>query len=250
MWKAFAFRRTCKLSPSRKMRSAAVLLALGSLSAFNIEASTIPLLVAVGDNLGDPTDVPLRFAELDAQRVQELFVEVGGVSPERAYLVVNQPAPIVRQKLAEVAGRIAELTSAGSDVVLVLYVSAHAKAGEIHLSGTHLSLAELREFAGNTKARVRVLFIDACDSGAIARQKGATAGPEYEVSLEAMPLRGQVMISSSGPAEPSQEWGSLKGSLFTYHLLAGLRGDADADGDAHATVSEADPYAGRRAVLE
>ncbi len=228
----------------------ALLLALGLLSATNLEARTIPLLVAIGDNLGDPTDLPLRFAVLDAQRIQELFVDIGGVSPERAYLVVNQPAPIVRQKLAEVAGRIAELTTAGNDVVLTLYVSAHAKAGELHLSGTHLSLAELREFAANSKARVRVLFVDACDSGAIARQKGATAGPEYEVSLETMPLRGQVMISSSGPAEPSQEWGSLKGSLFTHHLLAGLRGDADADGDGNVTFSEAYAYAYRRTVAE
>jgi hypothetical protein len=65
-----------------------------------------------------------------------------------------------------------------------------------------------------------------------------------------VPLKGQVTISSSGPAEPSQEWDSLGGSLFTHHLLTGLRGDADADSDGKVTLSEAYAYAYRRTVVE
>jgi hypothetical protein len=111
-------------------------------------------------------------------------------------------------------------------------------------------LERLRALAEQTAARVRVLILDACDSGTAARPKGGVLGPEYEVSLEKLPLEGTVVITSSGPAEPSQEWGSLGGSLFTHHLLTGLRGDADADGDGRVTLAEAYAYSYRRTVLE
>jgi hypothetical protein len=57
-----------------------------------------------------------------------------------------------------------------------------------------------------------------------------------------------VVISSSGPGESSEEWDSLEGSLFTHHLLTGLRGDADAEGDGKVSLSEAYGYAFRRTV--
>jgi hypothetical protein len=213
-------------------------------------AESARVLVAIGANWGDPDDEPLSFAERDAESVRELFVEIGNVLPERAYLVLNRPAATVREKLAEVSGRIAELTASGKEVVLIVYVSAHARNGVIHLSGTHLPLAELRDYAHQSHASLRLVVVDACDSGAIARGKGGVPGAEYQVVLDQTPLSGQVLISSSGPAEVSQELDALGGSLFTHHLLTGLRGDADADGDGAVTLSEAYSYAYRRTVLD
>jgi hypothetical protein len=227
-------------------------LLLGALWAFPLAASAGPpqvrLLVAIGSNLGDPDDAPLRFADADARRVAALLTELGGVSSDRAYVVVNQPAPAVRERLAEVSGRIAELAAAGQDVMLLLYVSAHAEAGVLHLAGTYLPLSELSDYARSTRARLRLLVVDSCDSGALARRKGGSPAPEYEVDLEKLPLHGQVVISSSGPVEASQEWDSLAGSLFTHHWLTGLRGDADAQGDGQVTLAEAYAYAYRRTV--
>lgn len=211
-------------------------------------AATVRLLVSIGANVGDPDDAVLSFADDDAERVRQLFVELGGVRADRAYLIVEQPAPVVRQKLAEVAGRIAELRAAGDDVVLIIYASAHAKGGVLHLAGTHLPLAELRDSARQAGARLSILLVDACESGTLARRKGGSAGPEFAVSLEHLPLHGQVMISSSGPGESSEEWDSLRGSLFTHHLLTGLRGDADVEGDGKVSLAEAYAYAYRRTV--
>jgi hypothetical protein len=207
-------------------------------------------LFAVGNNIGDPEDIPLIFAGEDARRVAALFKDVGEVSSDRAYLLIDQPVTVLREQFAELAGRIAELARNGNNVELVLYVSAHARAGVLHLHGGHFTLAQLREMAEHTAARVRVLVIDACDSGAAVRPKGGSLGPEYEVQLEQLPLGGTVIISSSGPAEPSQEWDSLGGSLFTHHLLTGLRGDADTDHDGRVTLAEAYAYTYRRTVLE
>lgn len=211
-------------------------------------AETVRLLLSIGANVGDPDDAVLRFADDDAARMRQLFVELGGVRADRASVLVDATAESVRQKLAEVAGRIAELRGGGHDPVLVLYVSSHAKAGVLHLSGTHLPLAELRDSARKAGARLTLMVVDACESGTLAQKKGGKAAPAYDVSLEKLPLHGQVVISSSGPAEASEEWDSLQGSLFTHHLLTGLRGDADADADGKVSLSEAYAYSYRRTV--
>lgn len=232
------------------------LVAPGALAAFALLAPASParaadsvrVLLAIGSDVGDPSDQPLRYAEADAERMRALLVDIGGVSPDRAYLVVGQPAEIVRERLSEVAGRVAELAAAGRDVVLIVYASAHARDGVLHLRGTHLPLAELRDRLARLEARLRLLIVDACDSGAVTRAKGGTPGPEYQVALEQLQLQGQVIVSSSGPAEPSLEADALSGSLFTHHLLTALRGDADADGDGVVTLQEAYSYTYRRTV--
>jgi hypothetical protein len=208
----------------------------------------VRLLVSIGSDLGDPDDAPLRWAASDARRVAALFVQLGGVAPDRAYLLLDEPAQAVRERLLEVAGRVQELAAAGHRPVLIVYASAHAAAGVLHLRGTHLPLEELRARARAMPAQVRVVVVDACDGGAVARRKGGAPAPAWDVSLAALPLSGEVLITSSGPAEASQEWDSLGGGLFTHHLLTGLRGDADLEGDGQVTLSEAYAYAWRRTV--
>ena len=231
------------MSPARLAALLALLLA-----AAPARAATQRLLLAIGANVGEPDDPVLSYADEDAQRVRQVFVELGGVRPDRASLLLDRDAAAVRQRLAELAGRISELRAAGDDAVLIVYVSSHAKDGVLHLGGSKLPLAELRDAAKEAGARLTVLVVDACESGTLARRKGARPGPEFAVSLEQLPLHGQVVISSSGPGESSEEWDSLKGSLFTHHLLTGLRGDADAEGDGKVSLSEAYAYAYRRTV--
>jgi hypothetical protein len=222
-----------------------LLLALASTAR---AAEPTRVLVAIGHNLGDPTDTPLAWAEADAQRVASLFVELGDVAPERALVVLGQGADVVREKLAEARGRVEELTAEGKEVVLIIYVSSHARAGQLHLGGTHLPLETLRTVLQSAPARLKLGIVDACDSGVLARKKGGAPGPDFEVSLTSGGVRGMALLSSSGPAEASQEFSVLKGGLFTHHLLTGLRGDADADRDGSVTLSEVYGYAFRRTV--
>ncbi|MFT3917191.1 MAG: hypothetical protein QM704_24815 [Anaeromyxobacteraceae bacterium] len=234
-------------SPSRALL-AALLVAAGVGAAAPARAATHRLLLAVGANVGEPDDPVLSYADDDAQRVRQVLVELGGVRPDRALVVLDREAGEVRKRLSELAGRISELRAAGDDAVLFVYVSSHAKDGVLRLGGSRLALADLREAARDAGARVTVLVVDACESGALARRKGARPGPEFAVSLEQLPVRGEVFISSSGPGESSEEWDSLKGSLFTHHLLTGLRGDADVEGDGRVSLSEVYAYAYRRTV--
>ncbi|MDP1821640.1 MAG: caspase family protein [Archangium sp.] len=223
-----------------------VLLLLLAASAHAAEPTRV--LVAIGHNLGDPTDAPLAWAEADAQRVASLFVELGDVAPERALVVLGQGADVVREKLAEARGRVEELAAEGREVVLIVYVSSHARAGELHLGGTRLPLDALRGFLQSAPARLKLGIVDACDSGVLVRKKGGAPAPDFEVSLTSAGVRGLALLSSSGPAEASQELSVLKGGLFTHHLLTGLRGDADADRDGAVTLAEVYGYSFRRTV--
>lgn len=212
-------------------------------------AEPVRVLLSIGANIGDPGDPPLRFAEDDAFRVAQLFVDIGQVASTRSVVVAGESAAVVRERLAEVSGRVKELSEAGASTTLIVYVSAHAKDGVLHLKGTHLPLLDLREAVAATRAAVKLIIVDTCDAGAIARLKGGTAGVEFDVSFRPVPLSGMAIIASSGPTEASQEWESLQGSLFTHHLLTGLRGDADTDGDGEVSLSEAYVYSWKRTVV-
>lgn len=225
-----------------------LLLLCFALLASQGRAAEVRLLLSIGNDVGDPTDEPLEHAERDAERVAALFIDIGQVAAPRAAVVLGQSAPVVRERLAETLGRVKELTAAGDEVSLFVFVSAHGKDGAFHLKGTHLAMAELRAFVDASGARFKVVVVDACESGAITRAKGGRAVPEFAVNLEPQSVKGSVYLSSSGPAEASQEFASLKGSLFTHHWLTGLRGDADVDGDGKVSLGESYSYTFRRTV--
>lgn len=219
---------------------------LVSCSAF--AAEPVRVVVSLGSNYGRPDDVVLQHAEDDAVRVRDVFVELGGVEANRAVVLKRPNATQVREKFAEVTGRIAELEASGRQVQLFVFATSHGKDGALHLTGSDLPVAELRDLARKTGAALRVVVVDACEAG--LRLKGAKKGPAYELALAKPEVAGDVFISSSGAHESAQEWEALSGSLFTHHLLAALRGDADANDDGRVSLMEAYGYAERRTVAE
>ncbi len=99
-----------------------------------------------------------------------------------------------------------------------------------------------------TGADLKIVIVDACDTG--VESKGASKGDAYSLTVEPSAVKGEIFVASSGAHEASQEWNALGGSLFTHHLLAALRGDADFDHDGRITLMEAFAYAQRRTVVE
>lgn len=207
----------------------------------------VRLLLSFGSDWGDPEEPPLSHAEEDVQRVRDVFVQLGDVESSRALTVTRATAAKVRERFAELQGRVAELRASGRRVELFVFASAHGQGGALHLAGTHLPLEELRELTRKSSADLTVTIVDACESG-LARSKGALKGPAYALTMEPPAVKGEVFIASSGASEAAQEWDVLSGSLFTHHLLSGLRGDADLDDDGTVTLMEAYAYAERRTV--
>jgi hypothetical protein len=193
--------------------------------------------VVVGNDVGQPPDVPLRWAEADAARVAAVLQEVGGVRPENLVLLRGRDADVVRRTLIAVNDRV---RAAGQGAVLFVYYSGHADAEALHLGATSLALGELEQLVRGSAATFRLLVLDACRSGSLTRVKGGTPVPPFELRLsERTPGEGAVFLTSSSASEDSQESDDLKGSFFTHALVSGLLGAADHDGDGRVTLDEA-----------
>ncbi|WP_224240214.1 caspase family protein [Hyalangium gracile] len=207
--------------------------------------------ITVGNNVGAPSHSRLRFAEADASRFADVLRELGGFRGEDVRVLHH---PTRAQLLAEVRAleqRISEEARGSSRRTLLLfYWSGHATEQGLELGSESLSFAELRKLLGASRAHVRVAFVDACRSGGLVTTKGAKALPrgfELNVTSDESP-DGTAIVASSGPGENALESAELRGSVFTHHLTAALRGAADADGDAHITLQEAYRYAYAKTV--
>ncbi len=88
-----------------------------------------------------------------------------------------------------------------------------------------------------------VLIADACHAGGFATQGLKALPPSmYKFAQLIRESEGRVFISSSRPDEYSRERPATGNSLFTYHMLQGLRGEADANKDEIITLSEMYEY--------
>jgi uncharacterized caspase-like protein len=195
----------------------------------------------IGANAGWSDDKPLRYAETDAERMRDVLVELGGFSPDRVVLLRDPDTAEVRSRLHRLS---TTLRSLGRDSLVVFYYSGHADAQHLHLRGAPLSHSELRKALESLPATVRVGVLDACRSGTIVTTKGSAPAVSFAVDVvDELRVRGLALLTSSGADEFSQEVRALAGSVFTHHLVSGLRGMGDEDGNGQVALSEAWRYA-------
>ncbi len=203
------------------------------------------VLVAVGQNRGLAGDPILRYAEHDAERFAQVMVALGGVEPADVHLRPGLTAEGFRALLAEVRGRLNRGSPDGRE--LLVYVSSHAADGRLHLGGSELALSELQAFVEEAPAQIGLLFVDACQAGVVTQGKGLVpdSGP---VAVLRPRVEGRAFIASARADQRSLESDTLRGSYFTVHLVAGLRGPADSSRDGRVDLSEAFTYAYNRTV--
>lgn len=204
------------------------------------------LALVVGANQGVGADAPLRYAVSDATRFAAVLRELGRHAAGNVR-VLREPSPRkVLSALSAMARKVAALRATGREVVFTFYYSGHAGPSELRLTGSVLPQAELRRRLRRISADVRIVIVDACHSGAFAAlaRKGGKPAPPFRIRLvDELAAKGEVFIASSAPHEEAQESATLQGSFFTSHLVSGLRGAADQNGDARVTLAEAYQYA-------
>jgi len=227
----------CTLN-ARVVRIACVIAALvvAQSSAFAEQRHAL----VIGSNPGWSQDRPLRYADNDAERVRDVLVALGGFPADRVTLMKDPSTADVRgalRRLADVAR-----DSTGEDTLVFVYYSGHADDKHLHLRGDPMSHRELQDTLRSLPATIKLGVVDACKSGSVTR-KGASQTDEFVVDVVNPKLSGMVLLSSSGADELSQESRSLQGSVFTHHLVSGLRGAADEDNDQQVSISEAYHYA-------
>ena len=198
----------------------------------------------VGNNIGDPDSVPLRYAEADVNKLAKVLRELGGYQEEDLVIVLGENAVEVEQQLADLEDRVRASESQETETTLLVYYSGHAKQGDLWLGSTRLPMKSLRRRLSESAADVRIGIIDSCESGAITREKGGRRGPSFMLETDDREAaRGLILISSSSENETSQESDDLSGSFFTHYLASGLRGDADTSGDRRVSLTELYKYA-------
>ena len=217
----------------------------GSLAA-SADAAAARVALLVGNDVGQATDGRLRFAESDATRLGSLLTRMGGFAADRVVVLPGRTADEVRRALATMATTL-QATS-GEHVALVFY-SGHADGQNLHLGGSSLPVAELREAVAALPAAVRVLVLGACQAGVVTRGKGGVPGQGSFLALqERERTRGLAILAAASASELAQESDQLGGAVFTHYLQAGLSGLADRDRDGAVSLAEAFDYAADRTL--
>jgi hypothetical protein len=205
--------------------------------------------LVVGTNTGGPGQGSLRYAEQDAQRVAEVWTTLGGVPAAQITRLLEPTAAQLQAAIDGIRGLLAAHALRGEPTRFYFYYSGHARADALNLGSEQLPLADLRAQLAAMPATVSVVVLDACQSGAFSRVKGADAATDFSFnSVQRLDTEGMVVIASSSGRELSQESDELKAGYFTHHWLAGLRGAGDQNGDGRVTLSEAYQYAYNRTL--
>jgi uncharacterized caspase-like protein len=107
-------------------------------------------------------------------------------------------------------------------------------------------MREIAHIFGRIRSERLVFIADSCYSGASGGRTVNVTGMRANLTdgfLERVAGgRGKVIITASAANEVSVEKDELGHGVFTYYLLEGLRGKADADRDGLITVEEAYRY--------
>jgi len=205
------------------------------------------LAIVVGADVGAKGTQPLGFAQKDAAKMAELFTTLGRVGTGDVWLLLAPNADGLRNALADVSRRLAEPGNRKTE--LFFYYSGHADEAGLQLGDTLFPMAELRGFVEKSPASVTVAILDACQSGALVRDKGGKRVPVLDLSMAPEgDARGYAIITSSSAGEKSQESEELRGSFFTHFLASGMRGDADEGKDGRVSLAELYQYTYNRTL--
>jgi hypothetical protein len=203
------------------------------------------LLVGVDD--GGPGRVRLRYAATDAQAVARVLESLGGVAPADLVLVSDASRGALEGGFARVEALLRAGRAPGVRRELVVYYSGHSDEEGLLLGRDRMSYVELRARIRDSSADLRVAILDSCESGAFTRKKGGTRRAPFLVDAS-IDMRGHAFLTSSSANEVAQESDRIAASFFTYYLVSGLRGAADANQDRRVTLQEAFQFAAQETL--
>ena len=213
-----------------------------------IAAKTVRLGLVVGHNRGLDGDPRLQFAESDAQKMGDLFQEVGGMDEDRLILL-KSPRPEELNRAFQDIRSWSAAVPPEDEVVFLFYFSGHGTDKNLKLGRQTYSMQDLKQNIDGVPAKLRIGILDACQSGAITRLKGARLVQPFVLEQQ-LRSQGSILITSSAEDENSQESEQLQGSFFTHYLMSALRGAGDVSGDRRVTLLEAYQYAFQKTLVE
>lgn len=210
----------------------------------------------------------LRYADADSRAVRDFLLRPEGGSFKASDIVYMENGAATTDAVRDALMRLLRRPAPG-DLVFI-YIASHGSPDPfdprklyflmndtkvVNMATTGFGMFELQEVLDHVvRAERVVVFIDACHSAGVAGPRivqGRALALENNVfNLYASRLyreSGRAVLTSSDVNESSEEgsrWGGGHG-VFTWALLEGLRGAADANGDKVVTAGEAFTYVSR-----
>jgi len=222
--------------------------------------------VVVGIN-SYPKVPQLKYAIEDAKAFQRYLVEQNKIPAENVTLLLNEEATLAR--LRSILGTQLK-NKAGKEDMVILFFAGHGAtekdvmspdgdglekyllpydADPKDLYASALPMREVSHIFQRIRSERLIFLVDACYSGASGGRTIASSGQRATISdafLDRITSgRGTIILTASGANEVSTESDDYRHGIFTYFLLEGLKGAADADKDRLITVDEAFGYVSR-----
>lgn len=223
--------------------------------------------LVIGSNTASDTSLaPLKYADDDAARYQELFRSLGA----RTYVLTRaddntrrlHPQAIAESALPTRTSLDAALRALRTDLdkaaqegvesTLYFVFAGHGSVrdgrGAVYLEDAALTGPDLDAALGALPAAHVHVIVDACASYYLAYGRGAggTHRPIEGLRTGALvddPRVGFLLSTSS--ARESHEWEAFEGGVFSHELRSGLYGAADADGDGSVSYREISAFVAR-----
>ncbi len=229
----------------------------------------VRLALLVGNQTGWKKDPKLHYAI--SGDLKPVAQTIKGLGFKLHAVMVNQSPESVRRAMRSVLQRLQQKPRVST---FFFYYSGHADKTHFHLGPKGkdpLSYREFVQFLNKIKVRRRFVVLDACFSGEVIRQFGSlqqyqtlrktgqvrSKGVSKKLVVadlrkyfpdQGIRVRGLQILSSS--QHLSFESNRRSGSVFTYHLLQGLKGAADLDRDGKIGMNELFLYAKPRVKKE
>ncbi len=218
---------------------------------FDLAPDAHAYALVVGSNAGGDGQEPLAYAERDAERIANVLAELGEYREDRIELLRSPSRAQMASSLSRLQRRLAAHRARDEQTVVFFYYSGHAQSQALRLGREQYPLNELRTAINALPSTLTLVVLDACQSGAYSRVRGAEPAADFsQNSIQQLQTRGVAVMASSSGDELSQESERLEAGYFTHHLLVALRGGADENHDGRVALDEAYRYAYAQTLVD
>jgi serine/threonine protein kinase len=221
------------------------------------------LLIGIGSYLHARRLTPLAFAANDARAMESVLLDpdVCGFPEDKVVLLTDESAN--RTAIVHHLSKWLPEQAQGADLV-VIYFAGHGMTQKIGVREegfflpydadpddivTHgVALADVHRWIQGIEAEGVMLCLDCCHAGKVLGGTGVSLRSRTRdlgippTAFQEIAGKGRFLLASCDEGQKSLEANELQHGLFTYHLVEGVTGAGDSDGDGKVGISELFEY--------
>jgi serine/threonine protein kinase len=224
------------------------------------ERAGTALLIGIGEYLHSGQVWPLRFAAHDAEAMADALTDPEVCRFHAGKVKLLTDASAARDAVVHHLSKWLPEQAKGAEIA-VIYFACHGTVQAVgrreegyllpydadpeDLVTRGVSMADLASWIEAIDAGAVVVCLDCCHAAKVIARGGNAAAEAIARDMRIRPAilqplagRGRYLIASCDEGQVSVEAETWGHGLFTYHLLEGLRGAGDRDGDGRVGIAE------------